>query len=258
MTLYNSIGQEYNRTRQPDKRIVDRLVSLLDLPLGATIADIGAGTGNYSNAIAERGYNIIAIEPSETMQSQAQPHQNVRWVTAAAESIPLEDNTVDGAIVMLALHHFQDISAGICEINRITVDGKIAIFAFEQSKIPDFWLTDYFPDFITDTLETFPSTDAIAKQIQQITHKKVATIPFLLPTDLSDLFAAAGWHQPEIYLEGSVRKGISTFSKIAEDELKKGIDRLAQELDNGTWAQKYGYLKQQDAYDAGYRILVIE
>jgi ubiquinone/menaquinone biosynthesis C-methylase UbiE len=257
MTLYNSIGQGYNRTRQPDSRIVERLISLLNLCKGKTIADVGAGTGNYSNAIANQGYQVIAIEPSTTMQSQAQPQQNVSWITAAAESIPLEDNTVDGAIVMLALHHFQDLDTGIRELDRIT-KGKIVIFAFEQSKISDFWLTDYFPYFIQDTLKTFPDTQAIAQKITQITAKQVEIIPFLLPTDLKDLFAAAGWHQPEIYLDSQVRQGISTFAKIPTDQLEPGINRLAEELDNGIWFKKYGQLKQQQMYDAGYRILVVQ
>ncbi|HEY9770584.1 MAG TPA: hypothetical protein V6C71_19170 [Coleofasciculaceae cyanobacterium] len=47
MTLYNSIGKGYKSTRQLDYRIVDRLINLLDLPIGSTIADVGAGTGNY-------------------------------------------------------------------------------------------------------------------------------------------------------------------------------------------------------------------
>ena len=209
MTLYNSIGRGYNRTRQPDSRIVDRLVELLELPLGSTIADVGAGTGNYSNAIANRGYKIIAIEPSQIMQSQAQQHHDVSWIEATAESIPLEDNAVDGAVVMLALHHFQDIEAGIREINRINRTEKIVIFAFEQSKIPDFWLTDYFPDFIYDTLKTFPNTKAIAQQIEQITHRQVDIIPFLLPRDLQDLFAAAlllvGIDQKFIWMNWFVR-----------------------------------------------------
>ena len=256
MTLYNSIGAGYNRTRQPDSRIADRLVSLLDLSPGNTIADIGAGTGNYSNAIADRGYKVIAIEPSDIMQSQRQPHQDVRWVTAAAESIPLEDNVADGAVVMLALHHFQNINAGIREIARITA-GKIIIFAFEQSKIPDFWLTDYFPYFIKDTLKTFPSTKEIASQIEQITHKKVAIIPFLLPPDLSDCFAAAGWRKPELYLDESVRQGISTFAKIPASELEKGLNKLTEDLDNGVWLKKYGSIKEQLKYDAGYRILAV-
>ena len=258
MTLYNSIGKDYNCTRQPDYRIVDRLISLLDLPIGSTIGDVGAGTGNYSNAIAERGYQVIAIEPSQVMQMQSQFHPNVSWLTAAAEQIPLPNNAVDGVIVMLALHHFNNISLGIKEINRIVTTGKMVIFAFEQHKIPDFWLTKYFPYFINDTLATFPSIQEIAAQISQITKKKVNTIPFLLPTNLSDLFAASGWCKPEIYLDPQVRNGISTFAKMPANELKAGLNQLTVELDNGVWLQKYGHLQQLENYDAGYRILVTE
>ena len=272
MTLYNSIGQGYNQTRQSDPRIVDKLIDLLDLPVGKTIADIGAGTGNYSNAIADRGYKVVAIEPSVTMKNQAQPHQDVTWVTAAAESIPLDDNTVDGAIVMLALHHFENIATGIKEIDRIVAKGNIVIFAFEQNKIADFWLTDYFPYFIEDTQQrdsvsrgflgtsraqkTFPSTKAIANQINQITQKQVEILPFLLPPDLIDNFAAAGWCQPELYLNDAVRNGISTFSKMPIDLLETGINNLTADLDRGVWLEKYGQIKQQHSYDAGYRILI--
>jgi ubiquinone/menaquinone biosynthesis C-methylase UbiE len=90
MTLYNFIGEDYNATRQADERIVAKLISLLDLPTGSTIADIGAGTGNYSNAIAQQGYQVIAIEPSELMQRQQKPHPDVSWITASAEQIPHE------------------------------------------------------------------------------------------------------------------------------------------------------------------------
>lgn len=76
MVLYNSIGQGYNDTPKSDPRIVETLINLLDLPPGKTLADVGAGTGNYSNAIADKGYEIIAIEPSTVMQSQAVFHPN--------------------------------------------------------------------------------------------------------------------------------------------------------------------------------------
>ena len=257
MTLYNAIGQGYNSTRQPDSRIVEQLIAFLALPLGSTIADIGAGTGNYSTAIANRGYQVVAIEPSAVMQSQAQPHPQVNWLTASAEAIPLPDNAVDGAIVMLALHHFQNLAQGISEIDRINKTGKTVIFAFEQSKIPDFWLTEYFPYFIGDTLATFPEPKAIASLITQITQQPVKIIPFLLPKDLSDRFAAAGWCQPEIYLQPEVRAGISSFSKMPVDELQAGIAQLQADLNSGIWLQKYGYLQQQPEYDAGYRIFVV-
>jgi ubiquinone/menaquinone biosynthesis C-methylase UbiE len=270
MTLYNSIGKTYNATRQADPRIVAQLTSLLNLPKGSTIADIGAGTGNYSRAIADQGYQVIAIEPSEVMQSQGavprmhsrackprqqQPQPHVSWLTAKAEQIPLADNTVDGSMVMLALHHFVDLQAGLREISRITKSGKIVIFAFEQNLIGDFWLSDYFPYFIQDTRTTFPSTQDIAHLIAQVTQKEPAIIPFLLPADLKDLFAASGWCRPEIYLDEQVRGGISTFAKMPTNQLEAGLKRLQEDLADGIWQQKYGHLLHLSEYDAGYRIL---
>lgn len=256
MTLYDSIGKDYNYTRQPDPRIVAKLISLLDLPPGSTIADVGAGTGNYSNAIADQGYQVIAIEPSALMQSQGQPHPQVSWITAAAENIPLSNNAVDGVIVMLALHHFNDIDLGIKEINRISQEEKMVIFAFEQSKISDFWLADYFPYFISDTATTFPNIQEIARIINKITQKEIEIVPFLLPTDLNDLFAASGWCRPEIYLNSQVRNGISTFAKMSVNNLNLGLKQLDQDINNGIWLQKYGNLLPTENYDAGYRILI--
>ena len=253
MTLYNSIGTGYNHTRQPDPRIVEQLISLLDLPPGSTIADVGAGTGNYSNAIADWEYRVIAIEPSQVMQNQRTSHNRVSWLTAAAEQIPLPDNAVDGVLVMLALHHFTNLDRGIEEIARIT-KGKIVVFTFEPDKIPQFWLTDYFPYFLRDTSFSI-GTQELAKSISLTTRQKVNIVPFLLPADLSDLFAASGWCKPEIYLDARVRSGISTFAKMPSDEVNLGLKRLATEIDNGVWLQKYGHLLKLKNYDAGYRII---
>lgn len=77
MTLYDSIGSDYNSTRKPDSRIVEQLINLLELPTGSIVADVGAGTGNYSYALANLGYQVIAIEPSQVMQRQRQHHPQI-------------------------------------------------------------------------------------------------------------------------------------------------------------------------------------
>ena len=159
---------------------------------------------------------------------------------------------------MLAMHHFRNRIMAIKEIDRIVDNGNIVIFAFEQQKIPDFWLTNYFPYFIRDTLNTFPSTQIIAEEIKQITKKDVSIIPFLLPANLTDLFAASGWSRPEIYLDAKVRNGISSFAKMPPDRLKQGLKQLTKDLETGTWDRDYGELRSQASYDAGYRILVVK
>lgn len=44
--IYNTIGHGYAKTRAPDHRITAHLIALLDLPVSATILDVGAGRGS--------------------------------------------------------------------------------------------------------------------------------------------------------------------------------------------------------------------
>jgi ubiquinone/menaquinone biosynthesis C-methylase UbiE len=106
---YDSIGRNYNLNRTADRRILAAIKDLLGLPTGSTIADIGAGTGNYSNALADLGYKIEAVEPAAEMRRQAIVNPRVHWLPGTAEAIPLMDKSVNGVIIILALHHFSKI-----------------------------------------------------------------------------------------------------------------------------------------------------
>ncbi len=70
MRIYDSIGQSYSKFRLPDPRIVASLVHLLAIEKGSVVADIGAGTGGYSRAIADQEFFIYAVEPSSVMREQ--------------------------------------------------------------------------------------------------------------------------------------------------------------------------------------------
>lgn len=76
-TTYDSIGSNYNQNRTADHRVLAVIKELLELPSGSTIADVGAGTGNYSNALADLGYKLEAVEPSMEMRRQAIPNPRV-------------------------------------------------------------------------------------------------------------------------------------------------------------------------------------
>src|SRR5579883_1228071 len=145
MTLYDKIGQGYSRSRAPDFRIVEGLLGALAVPVGSTILDVGAGYGKYANALADRGYHVIALEPSSVMRAQANPHENVHWVSACAENIPLLPSSVDAAFMILVLHHLKDRKIALSEIRRVVGNGPIVVFTFEPSRLQKFWLAEYFP-----------------------------------------------------------------------------------------------------------------
>jgi ubiquinone/menaquinone biosynthesis C-methylase UbiE len=256
MPLYDTIGQGYAKTRPVDDRIVTALVAALALPAGATILDVGAGTGKYSQALADRGFSMIAVEPSEVMREQSLPHDGVRWVTAVAEGIPLPANSADGAFIVLALHHFSDRAQAFREITRVIEDGPLVIFTFEPSALNRFWLADYFPNLGREIRSSFSDLEDVAEEVQRLTSRKVSSVPFLLPRDLQDKFAAAAWATPENYLDPEVRNGISSFPLMRKEDVDEGLARLKADLTDGRWDAKYGALRSQDSYEAGYKFII--
>lgn len=255
MTLYETIGKDYSRTRISDSRIAAALLEILACSQGSIIVDIGAGTGSYALVLAEHGYRVFAVEQSATMRGQAIAHPAIQWVDACAENLPLPNQSADTAIIILAFHHFQDHQQALREAHRVTGGGQIVLFTYDPDMISSFWLTKYFPSLVTDVQSTFVPVTKLMSEIQTITGAPVRTLAFPLPHDLSDSFAAVGWARPELYLDSSIRNGISSFAKIDTVELNHGLLRLRNDLETGLWDREYGHLRQQKQYDVGYRFI---
>jgi SAM-dependent methyltransferase len=258
MQLYDAIGKGYANTRPADLRIVSALVSSLALPSGSTVLDVGAGTGKYARALADLGYAVVAVEPSEVMRTQAVPHKRIRWLDSCAENLPLADREIDGAFIALALHHFIDRGKALREILRVIGSGPLVIFTFEPRQLGRFWLADYFPALGREICSSFSELEDVAKEVADLTSRKVRTIPFPLPRDLQDKFAAACWATPESYLDSSIRNGISSFALMKPDSVIEGLARLDADLASGRWDAKYRSLRSLATYDAGYKFIVVE
>jgi SAM-dependent methyltransferase len=255
MTLYDKIGKTYSQTRKNDSRIGRKLLELLESSQASTVVDIGAGTGSYAFVLAEYGYNVIAVEPSATMRNQAISHPAIEWIDGYAENLPLGDGAAEAAIIMLAFHHFQDYKQALREAYRVVGNRQIIIFTYDPAMISGFWLTKYFPSLINDVESTFISMPELTAQIHSVTGNSAKVIPFRLPHNLSDSFAAVGWARPELYLDRNIRNGISSFAKIDGDEVEQGVLRLQEDLQTGRWDKEYGNLRKQKQYDVGYRFI---
>ena len=251
--IYDTIGRSYTQTRRPDPRIVDAFVSRLALPQGSLIADIGAGTGSYTNALADRGYKIHAVEPSAVMREQAAAHPSVTWHEGTAEHLPLPDASMQGVISTLAIHHFSDFSQAAREMNRVAGDGPLIFFTFDYRQIDRLWLGDYFPALWEDAVHSLPPLEDIASKIKAVTSWTVEIAPFLLPPDLVDMFLAAGWQQPQVYLDPAVRAGMSIFQFGDTSGIEQGLNRLRSDLEDGRWEKQYGQLRSLHEIDGRAR-----
>ena len=222
-TLYDSIGSNYNNHRKADVRITSAIRDLLNLPTGLPIADIGAGTGNYSNALANAGYKIIAVEPSDLMRKQAVPNKAVTWLSGTAELIPLPDNSVNGVIIILAFHHFSDTQKAVQELARICPEGPIVIFTMDPRESGKFWFNDYFPEIARHVTKTFPPVDEVVKLIAAKNCWSAVVKKFPLPGDMVDMNMCSGWNRPEIYLDDRTRENTSGFALASPECVQKGL-----------------------------------
>lgn len=98
MALYDVIGKTYAQTRRSDPRIAEKLLEILASSKAHTIADIGAGTGSYAHVLAKHGYNVLAIEPSAMMRSQAIAHPAIEWINGSVDNLPLFAQAVGAKI----------------------------------------------------------------------------------------------------------------------------------------------------------------
>lgn len=255
--LFNKIGATYNKTRVADGRIISELIRLLDLQKGATIADVGAGTGNYSFALADAGYKIKAIEPSEAMFSNSRQGLDIEWYIGCAEDIPLPTESVDAIVSILALPHFSDIKCSFKEMARILKKGPIVIFTFDPQAGKRTWMYKYFP-FFWDNFDHFPTVKETEEMLGNCTNLDAQIISFKLPSDLTDNFAAAAWKKPHLYLDQAYRANISSFRMADPVTVDNSVKKLSSDLESGLWEKQYGEVLYIDKYDAGYFFILVK
>jgi ubiquinone/menaquinone biosynthesis C-methylase UbiE len=253
--LYDRIGRQYRGTRAADPRITDRIVELLALPAGATLCDVGAGAGNYTNALAERGYRMLAVEPSETMRRQAPPHARVTWSEGVAEALPLPDECADGMVCTLAAHHFKDLPQAAREMRRVCPLGPWLFLTHDPRAGEAPWFAEYFPEIRERDFPLFPPLEAFAATVGAETGRAGEIHDFPLPADLIDNVMYAPWNRPETYLDPAFRANTSGFALTDPVIVERRVETLRVDLASGAWDARHGALRTRDSYDAGYRFV---
>lgn len=85
------------------------LAEALDLRPGATVVDVGAGTGKLTRALLPTGAHLVAVEPVAQMRrrfAEALPGIEVRDGTAG--HLPIGDAEVDAVVCGQAFHWFAE------------------------------------------------------------------------------------------------------------------------------------------------------
>ena len=240
---YDAIGSVYARHRRPDPRVAAQIARALGE--GGSVVNVGAGTGSYEPT----DRTVVAVEPSRVMIAQRGSAAGP-VVQAVAEHLPFPDDSFDAALAILTVHHWTDPAGGLAEMARVA--RRVVVFTFDFEVHRMFWLLeDYIPEAAAPPSTNVMGADTVAEIIGADRIETVA-----VPADCVDGFNWAYWCRPEAYLDPEVRACISGLALLDDDLVAERMERLREDLEDGTWDRRHGGLRELDRIDGGFRLVV--
>ncbi|HVL82448.1 MAG TPA: class I SAM-dependent methyltransferase [Actinomycetota bacterium] len=152
------IAEHYARHRDNhDDDFIDQLAD--QLGRRGSLIDIGAGAGAPAAALARRGIEVTAVEPSAAMIVQGRRrHPQLGFVRACGEELPLATDSADAALLMYVLHHADDPIAVLAEAGRVVrPGGRIIVVSGSPDSERQGLFRRYFPTLLPDP----PAADEI-------------------------------------------------------------------------------------------------
>jgi len=240
---YDEIGVEYSNFRNAEPRIETAIRAALGD--AESVVNVGAGTGSYEPSDLE----VIAVEPSPVMIEQRPPGA-APALQGAAEDLPLEDKSVDAAIGVFTIHHWNDLDAGLAEMRRVA-RRRIVLLTIDAAVNAGIWtLSVYFPEAMALELEVMPKMESLQERLP---NAQIEVVP--APRHCRDGFTSALWDRPELFLDPQVLRNSSLWHKLPAEAIERGQRRLQADLESGAWDRKYGHLRDLAELDIGIRLL---
>ncbi len=134
------------------ERMRDAAIARARLPAGATVADVGTGTGFVAAGLAPRAAKVYGFDASPAMLEVARRNlaafPNVELREAPGDRLPLPDGALDGVFANMYLHHAPDPPAAIREMARVLKPGGVLCVtdldhhdhAWQREQMADLWL----------------------------------------------------------------------------------------------------------------------
>ena len=243
---YEQIGRGYARTRREDPRLAERIHRALGD--ARTVVNVGAGTGSYE----PRDRHVIAIEPSDVMAAQ-RPPDLAPAIRASAGALPLRDQSVDAAMAILTVHHWDaDREPGVREMRRVA-RGPVVILTYDAEVSGRMWLmADYMPEVAELDRRIFPSTEALSAWLGGAVSVETVEVP----DDTPDWMLGSFWAHPERVLDPVARAATSGFARMDGAVVDRVVGAVRRDLGSGAWEQRHGHLRGLRSFDAGLRLII--
>ncbi len=110
--------RSWYRDADPMEQVDSALVDFVVEHAGRSVLDLGCGLGGYSRALAERGFDVRALDVAPDYVERARAI-GVDADLYDGERIPLEDDSVDTVILLEVVEHLDDPAGLLHEARRV-------------------------------------------------------------------------------------------------------------------------------------------
>jgi ubiquinone/menaquinone biosynthesis C-methylase UbiE len=230
---YGRLAARYDLSRRAEPAIADALGDALAKMRARSVLEIGAGTGNYTDALEVRGFNVIALDRCVEMAQLGRPKTHARWIVGDAAKLPLRNACVDSAACVNVLHHLEDLSAALAELRRVVRLGA-ALQAVVRENLETLWYRHYFPEIDSILLPIHPPLGKAITAMLRTDFVRVSATPILY-SGTGDLTFESARGSPRLLFDQCFRESTSGFRRLGRDAIERGLAALSNDLDSGAF-----------------------
>jgi SAM-dependent methyltransferase len=172
-------------TSDSNRRLIEGFVALSALPRGAMVADLGCGSGVFTNELRQVGYRSVGLDISGKLLSLGKMRvPDLGLIQGDVEGLPFRTGSLDGVLLSGLVHHLPDPTRCAAEVFRVLRSGGRFV-AFDPNRMnPFMWL-------YRDRSSPFYSSVGVTENERPVLARHVA-----------DVFRAAGFTVETDYLSG--------------------------------------------------------
>jgi ubiquinone/menaquinone biosynthesis C-methylase UbiE len=125
-------------TPETNVRLIATCARLAGFKAGMRVADLGCGSGVFSDLLREQGYDVVGLDISPKLIALARgKYPKVEFREGDVEQLPFPDGSLDGILLSGLVHHLPDPVRCASEVFRVLKPGG-SFVAFDPNRMNPF------------------------------------------------------------------------------------------------------------------------
>jgi SAM-dependent methyltransferase len=181
-------------TPEANARLISAFVRLTRLPRGAGIADLGCGSGVFTELLRREGFQATGLDISPKLVALGRgKYPGLELIEGDAENLPFAPESLDGVLLSGLVHHFPDPRRLAAQVHRVLKRGG-RFMAFDPNRLnPFMWLyRDRSSPFYSPVGVTENERPVLARQVAQIFRNEGFRVQTDYLAGLSYRYVASG------------------------------------------------------------------